>query len=112
MDQKSHSSGDKEVEESRMETSSLKLEAATPTHSGMPECLRNMTQEERDQLEKTLLRKVDRRLLPMMIIIYIMNYLDRNAIGAARLAGLEEDLNLGPNEFQVRSAPRWLLVNR
>lgn len=103
MDQKAHVSGDDAVEDTRMETSSLKLEAAVATDRGMPECLRHMSQEELNNLEKGLLRKVDRRLLPMMIIIYIMNYLDRNAIGAARLAGLEEDLNLGPNEFQVRS---------
>lgn len=80
MDQKTHDSSDKAVEESRMETSSLKLEAAVTADRGMPECLRNMTEEQRNELEKRLLRKVDRRLLPMMIIIYIMNYLDRFVI--------------------------------
>jgi hypothetical protein len=77
MDQRTHDSSDKAVDESRMETSSLKLEAAATPDRGMPECLRNMTEEQRNELEKRLLRKVDRRLLPMMIIIYIMNYLDR-----------------------------------
>ncbi|ROT43180.1 MFS general substrate transporter [Sodiomyces alkalinus F11] len=41
------------------------------------------------------------RLLPMLTLMYIMNYLDRNVIGAARLGGLEKDLNLGPHEFQI-----------
>ncbi|KAH7316981.1 major facilitator superfamily domain-containing protein [Stachybotrys elegans] len=66
-----------------------------------PKSLRRFSEEELKQLEKALLRKIDLRLLPSMIIIYIMNYLDRNAIGAARLGGLEEDLNLGPSEFQT-----------
>lgn len=36
-----------------------------------------MTTEERTVLEKRLRWKVDLRLLPMLILIYIMNYLDR-----------------------------------
>lgn len=32
----------------------------------------------------------------------IMNYLDRNSIGSARLAGLEADLGLKASEYQVR----------
>ncbi|KAL6359235.1 hypothetical protein LRP88_06655 [Fusarium phalaenopsidis] len=78
-------------------------------NSQMPEILRSLSEEEFKTLEKKLLRKVDLRLLPTMILIYIMNYLDRNAIGAARLGGLEEDLNLGPNEFQV---PSNMLLNK
>ena len=37
----------------------------------------------------------------MIIIMYIMNYLDRNNIAAARLGGLEEDLNLIGNQYQT-----------
>jgi hypothetical protein len=37
----------------------------------------------------------------MVIIMYIMNYLDRNNIAAARLAGLEDDLNLSSVQFNV-----------
>ena len=47
------------------------------------------------------MRKIDLRLLPMVILMYIMNYLDRNTIAAARLAGLEEDLRLSSTEFNV-----------
>lgn len=58
---------------------SMKMAEATPTHRVMPELLQGLTQDELDALEKKLLRKVDLRLLPTMIIIYIMNYLDRLA---------------------------------
>ena len=42
-----------------------------------PELVRNLTAEERIKLEKKLVRKIDLRLLPPVIIMYIMNYLDR-----------------------------------
>ncbi|KAF2019453.1 MFS general substrate transporter [Aaosphaeria arxii CBS 175.79] len=67
----------------------------------MPEILRDLSPEELSECEKKLKRKIDMRLLPTLIIIYVMNYLDRNAIGAARLGGLEKDLGLKDNEFQT-----------
>lgn len=33
--------------------------------------------------------------------MYILNYLDRNNIAAARLAGLEKDLNLHGSQYQL-----------
>jgi hypothetical protein len=47
------------------------------TAAPMPELLRQFSEEELKRLEKALLRKIDLRLLPSMILIYIMNYLDR-----------------------------------
>lgn len=46
-----------------------------------PECLRNMSPEQYAELERRLKRKVDLRLLPMIVIMYLMNYLDRYAPG-------------------------------
>lgn len=60
-----------------------------------------MTPEEREKAEKALVRKIDFRLLPMIIIMYILNYLDRNNIASARLAGLESDLGLVGNQYLV-----------
>lgn len=39
---------------------------------------------ERKELEKKLLRKIDLRLMPLMMLIYVLNYLDRNNIATAR----------------------------
>jgi hypothetical protein len=44
--------------------------------------------------------------LPMIILMYIMNYLDRNNIAAVRLAGLQADLNLSSVQYQVGLIPR------
>ncbi|KAI1419390.1 major facilitator superfamily domain-containing protein [Xylaria sp. FL1777] len=66
-----------------------------------PEIIMRLTPEERIKLEKRLVRKIDWRLLPMIIIMYILNYIDRNNIAAAKLSGLPEDLNLKGNQFQT-----------
>ncbi|KAH8685760.1 major facilitator superfamily domain-containing protein [Tricladium varicosporioides] len=66
-----------------------------------PESVRNMTPEQRLETENRLRRKIDIRLMPMIVIMYIMNYLDRNNIAAAKLAGILEDLHLKGPEFQT-----------
>ncbi|SAM03765.1 hypothetical protein [Absidia glauca] len=57
------------------------------------------TDENDDQLEKKLVRKLDMRLIPWLAILYLMLSLDRNNIGNARLGGLEQDLQLKGNEY-------------
>ncbi|OBZ77136.1 hypothetical protein A0H81_03715 [Grifola frondosa] len=54
--------------------------------------------EARKRLEKRLLRKLDLSM-SIMIVIYILNYVDRNNAGAARLRGFEQDLQLQGTEF-------------
>lgn len=45
--------------------------------SPKPAILQHLSDEDLKKLEKRLRRKIDMRLLPCMILIYIMNYLDR-----------------------------------
>ena len=42
-----------------------------------PEIIRRMTPEQREALEKHLKRKIDWRLMPAIIVMYILNYIDR-----------------------------------
>lgn len=58
----------------------------------------NMTPERRAEVEKKLKRKLDARC-SLFVLIYIMNYLDRNNIAAARLGGLQEDLNINNTQY-------------
>ncbi|KAI5199021.1 MFS transporter [Aureobasidium subglaciale] len=39
-----------------------------------PELVRNMSPEERARAEKALVRKIDFRLMPMLVLMYILNY--------------------------------------
>ena len=74
---------------------SLERAATTRTKRQPPELVRDLSPEERQRLEKALVRKIDFRLLPMIILMYMMNYLDRNNIAAARLAGLQDPASKG-----------------
>ena len=78
--------------------------ATTRTKREPPPLVRDLSPEERQRLETALVRKIDFRLLPSIIIMYIMNYLDRNNIAAARLAGLQDPpsqggLDLGSTQY-------------
>ena len=73
-----------------------------------PPLIKDLSVEERARLEKQLVRKIDLRLLPMIILMYIMNYLDRNNIASARLAGLQRDL--APSDTQYQTAVSILFV--
>lgn len=69
--------------------------------NNIPSFLIGLSVEESQAVEKKLVRKVDIRLLIMMVVMYILNYLDRNNIAAAKLAGLEKSLNLKGDQYQV-----------
>ncbi|KAF5025363.1 hypothetical protein F66182_2528 [Fusarium sp. NRRL 66182] len=57
-----------------------------------------MDSQHRQAVEKSMKRKLDARC-SLFVLIYIMNYLDRNNMAAARLGGLEEDLGLDYNQY-------------
>ncbi|CRK22447.1 hypothetical protein BN1723_002886 [Verticillium longisporum] len=49
--------------------------------------------------EKKLVKKIDLFLMPMLWIMYILNYIDRTNIGNAKIAGMGDDLALDDNEY-------------
>ncbi|EXJ80757.1 hypothetical protein A1O3_07041 [Capronia epimyces CBS 606.96] len=62
--------------------------------------LGELTEEER-AIEKKLVRKIDVMIMPLIVLVYLMNYIDRNNYAAARLQGLEDDLGLRGDQYQV-----------
>lgn len=70
----------------------------------IPELLRCLTPVERATMEKKLVRKIDLRLLPMLVLMYIMNYLDRNNIASAKFAGkrgMVADLGMTSTQYDT-----------
>lgn len=67
----------------------------------LPESLRGLSEDELIALEKRTTRIADIRLLPTLVVLYILNYLDRNSIASARLGGMEEDLGLVGAQYQT-----------
>lgn len=78
---------EKETEEHASSTSSTGLEAVDS--SGVD--------------EKKTLRKMDSRLIPALAILYLLSFLDRGNIGNAKIQGLDKDLHLLANEYNIAS---------
>jgi sugar phosphate permease len=53
------------------------------------------------QAERALVRKIDKRILPLVVIIYLFNYLDRNSITQARLYGFQKDTKVNGAVYQT-----------
>lgn len=73
----------------------------------MPEILRSYGAHELLALERSLVRRVDLRSLPILIILFLLNILDRNAIANARLGGLEDSLNINDVQYQTAVMVLW-----
>lgn len=54
--------------------------------------------------EKKLVSKIDRVIVPLVMVAYLLCFLDRTNIGNARLYGLEDDLHLHGTQYQTAVA--------
>jgi MFS family permease len=51
--------------------------------------------------EKALVRKIDLRIFPAMLVLFVLNFIDRNNFANARLQGLEQDLGLTDVQYDT-----------
>ncbi|XP_006460435.1 hypothetical protein AGABI2DRAFT_192144 [Agaricus bisporus var. bisporus H97] len=70
----------------------------SPQQYGSNSLPRLTVSKNREKLEKRLLRKLDVRM-SMLLLMYIVNYIDRISAAAARLRGFEDDLKLKGAKF-------------
>lgn len=66
------------------------LETEVRNLAGLPADFKPATKAE----EEAVIRKLDWRLLPYVFLLYMFSVLDRSNLGNARLAGLEDAINL------------------
>ena len=52
------------------------------------------------ETSRKLLRKIDLHIMPMMCIVYGLNYLDKTTLSYASIMGLETDLHLTKHNYQ------------
>ncbi|KAI1363599.1 major facilitator superfamily domain-containing protein [Xylaria arbuscula] len=57
-----------------------------------------------EEEETVVRRKLDRQLVPMLTILYLLCFLDRVNIGNARIQGLADDLNLIGYRFNIATS--------
>jgi MFS family permease len=85
--------------EDKASTAEGQLHDSTASYNRMPESLRGLTEMEIDVLSRKVVRKVDLVVLPTIGILYILNYIDRQNLAAAKLQGIMEDLNMTTQQF-------------
>ncbi|KAF3402875.1 hypothetical protein DPV78_003562 [Talaromyces pinophilus] len=69
--------------------------------TAMPPALAALSEEEYERVKKSAVLKLDIRIMPAVVLMYILNYLDRQNIASAKLAGLVEDLNMTSVQYQT-----------
>ncbi|UKZ77077.1 hypothetical protein TrVFT333_004795 [Trichoderma virens FT-333] len=57
-----------------------------------------------EETERRLLRKIDLNLMPLMCIVYGLNYLDKTTLSYASIMGLKQDLKLVGDNYQWLSS--------
>ncbi|KAJ3537536.1 hypothetical protein NM208_g6273 [Fusarium decemcellulare] len=60
------------------------------------------------EAERQLVRKLDRTILPWIMLLYLLSYIDRSNMGNARNIGLEEDIGLSSMQYQLASASFYI----
>ncbi|KAL0959958.1 hypothetical protein HGRIS_011622 [Hohenbuehelia grisea] len=55
----------------------------------------------RHAIERRAVRKLDISILPIVSMFYLLSYLDRSNIGNARVAGLQKDLKMTDQQYQI-----------
>lgn len=98
-DPTAHTYGDVKLKADHVSDASFENVSTARPIREPPPLVKHLSADERQRLEMALVRKIDLRLLPLVILMYVMNYLDRNNIAAARLAGLEDDLELTSTQY-------------
>lgn len=61
----------------------------------------HLSDEERAEIDRKLVLRLDFILIPWLCILYLMAFLDRTNIGNAKIAGLSTDLNLSTNQYNM-----------
>ncbi|OAG01167.1 retrograde regulation protein 2 [Paraphaeosphaeria sporulosa] len=67
----------------------------------LPEELQHLDEDERIRLERSLVRRLDCTLMPVVALLFLLNILDRNNIANAKIAGLTETLNITNSQYNT-----------
>ncbi|KAF2180426.1 MFS general substrate transporter [Zopfia rhizophila CBS 207.26] len=67
----------------------------------LPEELQHLDEDGRRKLEKSLVRRLDCTLMPVVALLFLLNILDRNNIANAKIAGLTETIGVTNDEYNT-----------
>lgn len=55
------------------------------------------------KFDRELTRKIDLHVVPILLIMFLLAYLDRSNLGNARIEGLEQELHMKGTDYNVAS---------
>lgn len=67
----------------------------------LPEELQHLDEYEQRRLERSLVRRLDCTLMPVVALLFLLNILDRNNIANAKIAGLTKTLGITNAEYNT-----------
>ncbi|KAJ0158242.1 putative transporter [Colletotrichum tanaceti] len=59
----------------------------------------HLGEDERLEIERKLVKRLDWILIPWLCVLYLLAFLDRTNIGNAKIAGLNNDLGLSSSQY-------------
>lgn len=86
-----------------VEVDHVKQATVIPTDSWVAQ-FNSRDEEWRKAATKKLVRKIDTRLLPFLIVMYLLNFLDRANLAQARQGDLEKDLGMTGTDFNLATS--------
>ncbi|UDD57891.1 hypothetical protein AFCA_005366 [Aspergillus flavus] len=61
-----------------------------------------------EMLVRSILFKLDTRILPILAMLFLCSFLDRTNVGNAKILGLEDDLNITGRQYDIGLAVFYL----
>ncbi|OLN87986.1 putative transporter C11D3.18C 1 [Colletotrichum chlorophyti] len=78
--------------------------ASDPTPQEWGQYFSNQDEAWHKEKDKSVLRRVDRRLMPTLVVMYLLNFLDRSNLAQARQGTLERDLGMTGTDFNLATS--------
>ncbi|KAF9483531.1 MFS general substrate transporter [Pholiota conissans] len=80
------------------------MSSKTPSEKGTEKGSLTTAHDFNTPEDRALIRKIDFRLIPILMLLYLLSFLDKTNIGNAKIVGLTTDLHVSPSEYNTSLA--------
>ncbi|KAI0206782.1 nicotinamide mononucleotide permease [Astrocystis sublimbata] len=101
MDDKADNMEDTKLDHASEVLEKVQTGGPVPAELRMPANLAALSDDEYKRLGRKSTLKMDCVIMPVLVIMFLLNFLDRQNLASARLAGIEEDLGISDVQYQT-----------